>query len=962
MSGTGVRKKRRDRVLEALSFRSSSRSPAPQPAPQPAFQSSSQPSPQPQLLSQPSASQPPVTQPSLTTISNVPAQSSVIANPANQAVGGASSTKDLTFLENVLGRLTEEQRSTLHSSYAQGSGDISSTFTMAVEAAENKKQLCISKQWTFKIGSRTISTREKAEKVVEMLDKFKRIGDIAAGADPIHFGLPWAGVSLILQVAASEKQQMDAVLGGIATTLSIQQTLDVYLAFFHTLPPGPPAKILETALGEMYATVLRFLATSIDLLTRGSASRFWAALLGEGELQKFASSCVEAERRVEVAASNCDRSLDAHGRAMTEECRGVLNLLIGDLDTIKHQTARIELSVSLAKLPRASTAAFDSTDEERMPRCLKSTRVELLSDIKQWVQDSNSAQFFWLQGVAGTGKSTIARTIANIFHDHQILGASFFFKRGHAERGSADLFFATIAIQLAQKIPGMDCAIAQLLENEVGVYRKGIHTQFRDLILNPLRTSSQLRQTSRLEIVILVDALDECDEEGDRKGDTEQILECLAQLKGIDGLRLRLIVTSRLEYSVEVGFAALGGDAHDDVLLHELPRNEIERDIRIFIEAEFGQLRHLLSQRRRREVLHEGWPGDDIVQDLTKRSVPLFIFASTVCSFVADGRFTPQDQLKKVLEDRNPVQLSSTYLLVLEAMHPESDDGTDVDWYADSMDNFRNVVGIIIFSTEPPSINTIAILLELKTDQVEATLDNLHSVLDVTTDLDRSVRPFHLSFIEFLARPKSAHNFQIDERITHRLLADKCLTVMMQSGGLQQDLCQVRKPGSRRLATAPQTIESHISPALSYACRYWVHHMVAGNVSIDDQHATHTFLSGWFLYWFEAMAWLGKSSEAAPTLRKLQALIKVSRHNHWHVIRRTDRCLGRPGSKNCGDSCRCLPICTPQSVYRRPCAAPTVHVCTRVHSRSKHHQDTLQILRALVASEDTASPRLFAWR
>jgi len=170
---------------------------------------------------------------------------------------------------------------------------------------------------------------------------------------------------------------------------------------------------------------------------------------------------------------------------------------------------------------------------------------------------------------------------------------------------------------------------------------------------------------------------------------------------------------------------------------------------------------------------------------------------------------------------------------------------------------------------------------------VMATLSNLHSVLDVTTDLDRPVSPFHLSFIEFLARPTKAHEFQIDERTTHGFIANRCLAVMMQSGALQQDICRVRKPGMRRLETKsrigshiiesiePSVIESHISPALSYACRYWVHHLEAASVMVDDQHGTLAFLSGWFLYWYEAMAWLGKASEVPRTLRKLQILTKV---------------------------------------------------------------------------------------
>jgi hypothetical protein len=829
------------------------------------------------------AAQTVVTQPSSVAVAGAPVHSATIPSspatslhniPTGQATGGASSTTDASFLEDVRKRLTEEQRRTLDDSNGQGSGNIKSAFESALQAAEDKKELCISKRWTLKIGSRTFSPRDKAEKVVELLDKFKRIGDIASGADPVHFGLPWAGVSFLLQVAVNEKQQMDAVLSGVATALSMQRTLDVYLDFCNTLAPGSATSNLIMALVETHAIVLGFLANCIELLTKGLIPRFWAALIDDGELQKFASTCIAAEERLDRAANNCGRSLDAYSGKLAEECKDSLHLVVGDLEAIKNQTARIELSISLRNLPCASTAAFDSMDEERMPRCLEKTRVELLSDIESWVQDPGGAQFFWLQGIAGTGKSTIARTVASSFHHHQILGASFFFKRGHAQRGNADLFFATIAIQLAQKIPGMAGAMAQLLGKETGVYTKGMHAQFGDLISNPLKVTGQSSQASHLDAFIVIDALDECDSGGDRKDETAQLLGYLLQLKDIPGLRLRIFVTSRLEPPVKVGFAALGSGAHDDVALHELPLNHIERDIHAFIKAQFEELRCTLCKLHGFQVLVDGWPGDKIIHDLTDLSVPLFIFASTICRFIGNRNFAPEDRLQRVL-DSKPVQLDSTYLLVLQNM--VSDSGLDTEEISkdDVMDNFRKIVGVIIFSTEAPSIATLAMLLGLSSHQVTGTLSNLHSVLDVTSDLERPVRPFHLSFIEFLARPKSAHNFQIDERATHRLLAERCLAIMMQPGGLQQDICQVRKPGMRRLDVETHIIESHICSALSYACRYWVHHLLTPNVVLDDQHRIFKFLSGWFLYWYEAMSWLGKASEVPRILRRLQALTMV---------------------------------------------------------------------------------------
>jgi SpoVK/Ycf46/Vps4 family AAA+-type ATPase len=55
--------------------------------------------------------------------------------------------------------------------------------------------------------------------------------------------------------------------------------------------------------------------------------------------------------------------------------------------------------------------------------------------------------------MAGTGKSTIARTVARACLDDGRLGASFFFSRGGGERETTPSFVTTIARQLARLSP-----------------------------------------------------------------------------------------------------------------------------------------------------------------------------------------------------------------------------------------------------------------------------------------------------------------------------------------------------------------------------------------------------------------------------------------------------------------------------------------------------------------------------
>ena len=42
--------------------------------------------------------------------------------------------------------------------------------------------------------------RGEADTVMLWLDRFEPVEDIAVNADPIHVGLPWAGVRLLLEV------------------------------------------------------------------------------------------------------------------------------------------------------------------------------------------------------------------------------------------------------------------------------------------------------------------------------------------------------------------------------------------------------------------------------------------------------------------------------------------------------------------------------------------------------------------------------------------------------------------------------------------------------------------------------------------------------------------------------------------------------------------------------------------
>jgi hypothetical protein len=126
--------------------------------------------------------------------------------------------------------------------------------------------------------------------------------------------------------------------------------------------------------------------------------------------------------------------------------------------------------------------------------------------------DPSAKLVYWLTGVAGTGKTTIAESVAYMAADQKCLAATFFFSRtsGSAERRRAAAVIPTVACQLAYRHRMFYDSICDAISTDRDVCERQVALQAKTLLADALGSSTR---SLPLPLLIVLDALDECDKE-----------------------------------------------------------------------------------------------------------------------------------------------------------------------------------------------------------------------------------------------------------------------------------------------------------------------------------------------------------------------------------------------------------------------------------------------------------------
>ena len=296
--------------------------------------------------------------------------------------------------------------------------------------------------------------------------------------------------------------------------------------------------------------------------------------------------------------------------------------------------------------------------------------------------------------------------------------------------------------------------------------------------------------TSSSSIVMVVDALDECD--SDR--DIHIILNLFRLANTLKNIRLRIFITSRPDIYIRRGFLEVPKEERRDMVLQDIPTDLVERDLEIFFRQSFNNI-------RKERGLTSDWPGDQSISKLVDRSSSLFIWAATACRYVSDGKHFATKRILKLIDGRvhdsrvnlgPEKQLDQIYITVLTEYFQQD---LEEDERKDLRVILRKVLGSIVTLLQPLSMNALMNLLDIEKEQLIETLDALHTILNIPEEHDRPILLHHPSFRDFLLDQHrcSDPDFWIDEKEVHKVLAKSCVCIMSKM--LKRNLCNIPDPG-----------------------------------------------------------------------------------------------------------------------------------------------------------------------
>ena len=510
-------------------------------------------------------------------------------------------------------------------------------------------------------------------------------------------------------------------------------------------------------------------------------------------------------------------------------------------------------------MPYAFGARF-----QREKGCLPGTRESLLHDICDILNcpGEDAPRVCLLTGVAGSGKSVVAHSIAQLYYEQERLGSSYCFASTDVARRNPQNLFSTIARDLSDHDPQYKSALWGAVKGDRALRTsQSPLEQVEKLIIEP---SKDLYAIGPL--VIVVDALDESGDRASRR----QLLSTISAkiVENAFPTNLRFLITTRPEDDILTKLAP--NDRIVRKQMDDVPPEIVDGDIEKFIY-------HSLCEYTQ---LESSMPDGEWCRLLVHHSQHLFQWASTACKFIQgddDVGRDPRERLNELLLAANAgggYSLDKLYLTILNQLFTSEN----------TRDRFRTAMAIVLALNVPLSLSSLSSLLGGDFN-IRLIIKPMGSLLDGVIDEEKPIRPLHTSFRDFLLDDGRSSVFHVQTLPQHSLHLGQALLMCMRSS-LRFNICGLKDSRIRNTAIPDLSIRVNnvIPPHLSYSCQYWMYHLQHTDCTPDLLNEVTLFFKTFFPYWLEAISLLSLSSPLSPILSALEACTILQK---WAKVRMT---------------------------------------------------------------------------
>ncbi|KAF9064575.1 hypothetical protein BDP27DRAFT_1470619 [Rhodocollybia butyracea] len=516
---------------------------------------------------------------------------------------------------------------------------------------------------------------------------------------------------------------------------------------------------------------------------------------------------------------------------------------------------RIETKIDLSDLPYANGARFHGSKQ-----CLPGTRESVLGKIISWIDapsTPNGKRLFLLTGAPGSGKSAIAHSLAGHYSELRRLGSSIFADlpdEAVTRSRLPILLFPTIARDLADLDPQYRHTLWSLIESDRAL-RKTVDPidQFEKFIIAP---SNSLAFSG--PIVIIIDGLDECPS----SQALNQFLSVLAQHVTNLASNFRIILTARTSSCLLQYFS----ETMAQIYQIDNMGWSAKYDLSVLLKSRF---RSGLTREQFEQFDHS------IVNELVEQSQGSFQWAMKACDTICginpetNLQLTPFQRYQALVpispNARPPVQPDNNlYMQELTVIYTEQG--------ALFTAQFKSVIGILLAACTSLSLRELRQLSNHPEDgDIDIMLGALGALLQNTTYLHAPIIPFHSSFYDFLQNPACSGQFFVDVSDHHIGLAEGCLRVLNDQ--LCFNICHLASSylPNTEINDLPDRMEKYITPELSYASQYWIHHLVmVPSVAVEVLvPQVERLLQTRFFFWLEVLSVFGSVRIAVKGLQDI---------------------------------------------------------------------------------------------